>query len=665
VLNGTPYEQEERHLIADGSYRWYLNRAVPLRDREGRIIRWYGSNTDLEDRKQAEEALRRSENELRLVVDTIPVMAWTLQPDGVVDFFNRRSLEYAGLSFAEYVADPTRPIHPDDVSQVMEKWRAQMARGETYEDEVRLRSSAGEYRWFLVRTAPLRDASGKIVKWYGVSTDIEDRKRAREALQESEAKLKETQRLARVGYWERDLLADRTTLSEETAVIFGFSKRLFTHAEMQAMVHPDDREAQEIALQDALQGKRHYDHEFRIVLSNGQVRFIHAWDEIAYDESGHPVRMFGTVQDITERKRAEEELRESQQLLRLVLATLPVGVAVTNQSGDIVLVNSASKRIWGGDTIVSGRQRWAQSKGVWHDSGESVGPTEWASVRAISKGQTSLNELIDIETYDGRQKTMENSAAPIRNSDGQIVGSVIVNEDVTERVRAEEQLKRYNRELRALSARLHSVREEESARIAREIHDELGGSLTSLRWDLEEVGEVVAEAAAVEQVAGLGEKIAAMMSLTEVTLDTVRRLSSELRPMALDELGLVAAIEWQARQFEHRTGIAVQYESSAEKIDLNNTQSTAIFRIFQEAMTNILRHAQATKVTIQLKQDGAGFSLTIEDNGKGFKEKEKSDAQSLGIVGMRERALLMGGEIKIESAEERGTKITLLIPISS
>src|SRR4029077_17918434 len=144
--------------------------------------------------------------------------------------------------------------------------------------------------------------------------------------------------------------------------------------------------------------------------------------------------------------RAEGALRDSQQLVRLVLETLPVGGGVTNGAGDIVVVNDASKRIWGG-MIVGGHERWEQTKGYWHDSGQRIASENWASVRALSKGETSLNELIDIETYDGRPKTIRNSVAPIRNEKGLIVGAVVVNEDVTDRVRAEKDLKEAHRQL--------------------------------------------------------------------------------------------------------------------------------------------------------------------------------------------------------------------------
>jgi PAS domain S-box-containing protein len=628
-------------------------------------------------------------------------------------------------------------------------------------------------------------------KWDVLETperDITERIQLRQALQESEAKLREAQRLANIGYWERDLIADRLTLSDETATIFGLSRRVFTQAEFQQMLHPDDRTIQELALQDALSGERRYDSEYRIILPDGKIRFVHVSDEIIYDQSGRPVRMFGAVQDVTERMQADAALRDSQQLLQLVLATLPVGVAVTNQAGDIVLNNAASKHIWGRDLIVSGRKRWAQSKGTWHDSGEQIAPAAWASVRALSQGQTSLNELIDIRTYDGRPKTIENSAAPIRNADGSIVGAVIVNEDVTERVQTEEALRRSEKnfrkafesspspaaisrrrdrqvlnvnsayvrtfgytaeeaigktpdelgvwpdererqefwqriqsetsvngyetrlrtksgtlidvliysqaielsgepcfltsviditervrveeqlittseQLRALSSSLQSAREEESKRIAREIHDELGGTLTSWRWDLEEIREAICDPMDSSQVASVRTKIDAMIKLTETTLDTVRKLSSELRPTAL-ELGLVEALEWQAIQFRERTGIQVDLACSMERADVEDRAATAVFRILQEALTNIQRHAQARKVLIAARQEAGEFILTIKDNGRGISDDEKSAPQSLGLLGMRERAHLVGGEFSIEGAKAGGTQITVRIPLS-
>ena len=192
VANGTPYEQEERHRGADGQYRWFLARGVPLRDSKGNIIRWYGTNTDIEDRKEAE-------GRLRLVIDTLPALVWSKLPDGSADFLNQRFREYTGLSLQEGLGWGwmMNAFHPEDRAE--EEWRAAFAAGEPFEKEARLRRSDGAYRWFLLRAVPLRDEVGRIVKWYGTSADIEDRKHAEEALLEAQDKLAHVTRTQAMG----------------------------------------------------------------------------------------------------------------------------------------------------------------------------------------------------------------------------------------------------------------------------------------------------------------------------------------------------------------------------------------------------------------------------------------------------------------------------------
>jgi PAS domain S-box-containing protein len=202
------------------------------------------------------------------------------------------------------------------------------------------------------------------------------------------------------------------------------------------------------------------------------------------DSRGQPESVLCISRNITERKRAEEALRESQRLLQQVLATLPVGVIVTARNGDIIFVNTASKRIWGGETIAEGRERWDRSVGYWHETGNKIEAADWASVRALNNGQTSLNELIDIESYNGQQKTILNSAAPIRNAGGQITGAVVVNEDVTERKKRDDKLRETEAEL-ARVARL-TMMGELAATIAHEVNQPLAAVVTNanavLRW---------------------------------------------------------------------------------------------------------------------------------------------------------------------------------------
>src|SRR3984885_1038392 len=176
---GQPFESEARIRRVDGEYRWFLIRNVPLRDGHGSIVQWYGTGHDIEELKQGEDGLR-------LVIDTTPALLHSARPDGDLDFFNKTMLDYLGLSLEDLCGWRwTRAIHPDDVEQIVDKWRSSLATGEPFESEARVRRSDGEYRWQFHRKVPLRDQTGNIVKWFGSSIDIEDRKRAEDALRKS------------------------------------------------------------------------------------------------------------------------------------------------------------------------------------------------------------------------------------------------------------------------------------------------------------------------------------------------------------------------------------------------------------------------------------------------------------------------------------------------
>jgi signal transduction histidine kinase len=246
--------------------------------------------------------------------------------------------------------------------------------------------------------------------------------------------------------------------------------------------------------------------------------------------------------------------------------------------------------------IARGPERWAQSKGRWHDSGKSIAPSEWASARALSAGQTSLNELIDIETDDGKQKTIQNSSAPIRNTDGLIIGAVIVNEDVTKRECAETALRESAKRLQYRSRRLLTVQEEERRHLSRELHDEFGQLLATITLHLHAAKAVAGEGAQ----PGLEES----MALLQRAGAQVRSLALELRPTMLETGGLEAALRWLAEQHQQRTGITTQVVGHVS--DVSGDPAIAAFRVAQEALTNVVRHARAQHVWIELSQ-GDGF----------------------------------------------------------
>jgi signal transduction histidine kinase len=215
-------------------------------------------------------------------------------------------------------------------------------------------------------------------------------------------------------------------------------------------------------------------------------------------------------------------------------------------------------------------------------------------------------------------------------------------------------------QLQALSARLQVLREEERTHIAREIHDELGQQLTSLKIDVTQLNKAIDR----DDRAALAARTQALAALLDTMIQTVRRIATDLRPAVLDDFGLLAAIEWQVQEFQSRSGIACRFSSNVPELKLEAPVATALFRMFQEALTNIARHAQATHVEAVLAVEGARLTLEVSDNGLGITDRQRLGTGSLGLVGMRERVRQIGGEFQIQSAPGQGTTITVRVPIA-
>ncbi len=245
---------------------------------------------------------------------------------------------------------------------------------------------------------------------------------------------------------------------------------------------------------------------------------------------------------------------------------------------------------------------------------------------------------------------------------GAFQGTVYTLTDISERKRTEKQLQASYKQLRALSTHLQSVREEERKCVAREIHDELGQVLTSLKLDLSRLANQLPEISNGTSSLSQGQ-IAAMSKHVDTALLSVRRISTSLRPEVLDHFGLAAAMEWQAQEFQNRTRTRCEFTALSESIDLDQERRTVMFRILQETLTNVARHAQATKVSIGLQETAGNLVLRVTDNGRGITESEISDVSSLGLLGMQERAFLLGGEFHIKGVQGKGTTVVVQIPI--
>ena len=303
-----PFENEQRVLGKDGLYRWFLIRYSPLLDEEGKIDRWYSAATDIEDRKRAEEALQASERDLSLMINTIPAMIHTARADGYLDYFNEPWLEYLGTTLDNVTGWKwTALVHPEDVDGIVAKWRACLETGEIFEYETRVRRADGEYRWMFHRKVPLRDKHGNIVRWYGTSLDVDDRKRAEKQLEQAYLRLAEAQRLSKTGSFITDLLVDEHDWSEEAFRIFEFDPKAKVNVQMvRDTIHPEDLPTFDAVIARGMTGTD-VDFGFRIVTPRGAVKHLRGMARVMAQSRGRPM-FIGAFQDVTENMLAEEAL---------------------------------------------------------------------------------------------------------------------------------------------------------------------------------------------------------------------------------------------------------------------------------------------------------------------------------------------------------------------
>ena len=298
----------QRLRRSDGVYRWFQNDGFPLIDPGGEVVRWCVLLTDIDDRKHAEETIRASEFSLKQIIDTIPALAWSARLDGSADFFNQHYLDFIGLSADQASGwGWTSAVHPEDMTGLAETWQGIMASEAPGEAEARLRRHDGEYRWFLFRANPLRDETGAIVRWYGINTDIEDRKRAEAELQRAYDSFADGQRLSHTGNFTADIVVDEHIWSDELYRIFEFDPG--TKISVQAireMIHPEDLPAFDEGFKRSL-GGADFDLIFRIVTGSGTLKHVRSRARLVELVAGRPL-FIGAIQDMTEIKVAQEAL---------------------------------------------------------------------------------------------------------------------------------------------------------------------------------------------------------------------------------------------------------------------------------------------------------------------------------------------------------------------
>jgi PAS domain S-box-containing protein len=532
-------------------------------------------------------------------------------------------------------------------SESQEEYRRQaelVAIGQRVDAEV-VRSREDGSRFPVAMTLAPFSAPGQDTVVYAIYRDITERRRAVEALVASEERWRAIFDNSGVGIAVTDPQGKFVATNRAYQEMVGYSEEELREISFMDLTWEEDRPATATRAAENWAGRLpQFTLEKRYRRKDGRCIWVRITVSSVLGNSASPLSM-AVVEDITEHKDAEARLREYEK----VVESLQEMILVVDRDYRYLIANQAF-------LSYHGLQR---EQVVGHSVSELVGQETFQGITKHNQDECFRGRVVKCElsvTFSklGRRDIFA-SYLPIEGPAG-IDRIAVVLEDVTERKRAEGELQRSFQQLHALNARLQSVREEERARLARELHDELGQALTAIRLDL----------AALKTTPGRDRQwqgIDAISGLIDATMHSVRRISTELRPGILDDLGLADAVEWAAEEFQARTGVQCLVSVAPPDLEIETGEgATALFRIVQETLTNVARHAGATQVRIGLSEDSGFVSLQVLDNGRGIAEDQLSATGSLGILGMRERSLLLGGEFFIGNTGS-GTAVRVRIPI--
>lgn len=524
IDRGETWQGEVCNRTKSGGIFWLLTTITPIMGPDGTPLKYISVRVNITQRKLVEGVLSQQAQIINQTHDAV----FSTDTKGTLVSWNRGAELLFGHSSNAAIDEPVQFIAlPDEQELFYHQAFLGLIRSGGGVLETRLAKKSGEPFDAYFSLSLLKDKEGKMIGVACYVTDISARKRMEHKLRESETRLAKAQQMARLGNWEWEIATGEIQWSDEVYRIIGVDQDTPATFELfMESVHPEDRELVEKSLAAALVREVNYNVDVRLLPAGGEMRFIHAEAEVEFDSGGKALRMFGTVQDITEHKEIEQEIRASRE------------------------------------------------------------------------------------------------------------------------------------QLRELSSHIQAAREEEKATIAREIHDELGGNLTALKMDISWLARKLPP----EMKAEL-EKTVSMADLVDTSVYAMRRIVTELRPTVLDDLGLLAAMRWQTSEFTKRYGIQCKVVMHGEEITLEGAYRIALFRIFQESLTNAARYSKADLVLVDVWREHDKIALDIVDNGIGLPEDKAIDPTSHGLRGMMERARTLGGTVEIGSAPGEGVAISVRIPL--
>jgi PAS domain S-box-containing protein len=676
-----PFAAEYRIKQPDGMTRWIEAHGVATFeevDGKRRAVSFVGTVADVTEQKEAEHALRQSREDLARAQEVGQIGWWRLDTVRNVLVWSDELHRIFGVPKGTPMTYETfmETVHPDDRGYVDTKWQAGL-RGEGYNIEHRIVVD-GRVKWVREKAYLERDDAGQVVGGFGIAQDITDRRLATEALRESEAFLRLAQASAGAGVWSWDLSTDKMEWSDELFLLFGLdpAKVEPTFDTWSRLVHPDDRQAAEKRVEKAIANRTPLANDYRIVLPSGVVRWIDALGNTTYDDEGKPLRMSGICIDVTQRARAEEQLRTErkrvEEAMRLgeeqrkvteavraerqrfynVLDTLPVYVALLSPDHHVPFSN----RFF--------RERFGESNGrrCYEHLFNREEPCEVCESFKVFK--TGEPHRWPWTGPDNRDYDIFDHA--FTDADG----SPLVLEmgiDITDRKRAEKELQAALEDsaaratqLRALASELTLSEQRERTRLAKVLHDHLQQLLIAAKFRAEIMGrsrdEVTREAAA------------EIERLLESSISASRSLTSELSPPILREGALPACLEWLARWMADRYGLKVDLAIEERLPPLAQDVKVLLFESVRELLFNTVKHAHVIAARISVDRvDNEGMRITVSDNGTGFDPGELKRAGEIGggfgLFSIRERLDLLGGRMEIDSAPGCGSRFILTAPL--
>ncbi|HEX9013353.1 MAG TPA: PAS domain-containing protein [Anaerolineaceae bacterium] len=623
----------------------------PLMTDQG--LRILSSVRDITRRKQADEALRRSEESLQAVMHALPVILFAIDRNGIFTLLQGQGLAGLGTDVSGLLGRSAFEVlraYPDVLGYIRRALAGEDVR-------VDLQTRSGEY--FEVSYTPQRDASGETIGLIGLASNITARKKAEIELRQ----------------WEERFRSSLENLLEAFTILTPVrdSRNRIVDFRIEYANEIARRANQELGgsivgmrLTELLPGIRQIRlvEQFRKVVKTGQPLILTGVDyednwvgkvrfrrflNIRATRLGEGVAT--SWRDVTEDYRMQAAMRQQEAMLRTVVDTLPVGVVVVDRSGQVTLGNKAGFQIWR-DQLPPALQS-EMPKAWWPRSGRRITAREWPITRAVTHGETILEEEMDIITPDGLRKTILNSTVPLHDEDGQVSGAVMVSQEITER-------KQMEAELSEVQRRLMDGIEMERRRLAQELHDGPMQDLYGIAFQIQTIEEEVSgeRKAAAEQ---------ARASVQEV-VQVLRDVCGELRPPTLVHFGLKRAILSHIEKFHNaHPEVKISLQLVDDRTELPEMVRLALFRIYQHTISNIVRHAQANRIEIDFDLIDRNAILEIHDNGVGFEVPRHwlklAREGHLGLIGSAERAESVGGKLEIESAPGEGTTIRAVVPL--